>query len=385
MSHAPPPPGRPPRLAVLLDPRDENAPSMDLSGEQLVDALHDWPAEVDVSPVQLRMPRLARSIPRVGSRHAALNADRLIGRFLAAEVSTLNARRGHDLFHVVDHVYAHLVRALPAGRAGVYCHDLDAFRSVLQPTEYPKPAWFRRMTMATLRGVEQAAVVFHSTRAVGAELLAHSVVDPARLVHAPYGVGTEFGPVPGARDPHVLQVAGTCGSPYLLHVGSALPRKRIDVLLDVFARVRRSHPGLLLVQQGAAFDEPLRAQVDRLGLADAIRQPSRLDRAGLAVLYRNAAAVLVTSESEGFGLPVIEALACAAPVVASDIPVLREVGGDACTYCPVGNLDQWAEDVLRVITGGAAPPTTARLAQAARYTWTAHARTVLDSYRPLAS
>ena len=385
MSPGDPPPRRPPRLAVLLDPRDEDAPSMDLSGEQLVETLRAWPDEVEVSPFQLRMPRLARAVPRVGQRHAALNADRLIGRFLTAEMTALYARRRHDLFHVVDHVYAHLVLALPAGRAGVYCHDLDAFRSVLQPAEYPKPAWFRTMTMATLRGVERAAVVFHSTEAVGAELLAHDVVEPARLVHAPYGVGAEFGPVPGPADRRALELADTGGAPYLLHVGSALPRKRIDVLLEVFAQVRSHDPDLLLVQQGASFDQQLRAHVGRLGLADAIRQPPRQDRNGLAALYRNAAAVLVTSESEGFGLPVIEALACGALVVASDIPVLREVGGEACLYCPVGDVRVWATQVVDALAGDAAPPLSTRLTQAAGYSWTNHARIVLDAYRRLVS
>jgi glycosyltransferase involved in cell wall biosynthesis len=94
--------------------------------------------------------------------------------------------------------------------------------------------------------------------------------------------------------------------------------------------------------------------------------------------------VLVTSEAEGFGLPVIEALACGAPVVASDLPVLREVGGDAVTYAPVGNLGAWTEAVHRVLAS--AEPDTGRSQRVARgrgYSWTNHARIILDTYRRL--
>ena len=121
--------------------------------------------------------------------------------------------------------------------------------------------------------------------------------------------------------------------------------------------------------------------MEALGLGDALLQPPRQERPTLAGLYRRARAVLVTSEAEGFGLPVIEALACGAPVVASDLPVLREVGADTCAYCPVGEVPAWVETVDALLTGRQPPPPReARLARAARFTWTAHARTVLDAY-----
>jgi glycosyltransferase involved in cell wall biosynthesis len=137
----------------------------------------------------------------------------------------------------------------------------------------------------------------------------------------------------------------------------------------------------MLVQQGGALSPAQREQVERLGLGDALVQPPRQERPTLAGLYRQARAVLVPSEAEGFGLPVIEALACGAPVVASDLPVLREVGADACTYAPVGDVATWTDAVDALLTGRQPPPPRAeRLARAARFTWTAHARTVLDAY-----
>ena len=58
---------------------------------------------------------------------------------------------------------------------------------------------------------------------------------------------------------------------------------------------------------------------------------------------------MLPSDAEGFGLPIIEALACGAPVIASDLPVLREVGGDAVRYCAVGDVDAWSSAIVDVI------------------------------------
>lgn len=371
------------RLALLMDPREEGWPSMDLVGEALLEGLAAHPSEVHVTAVRPDMPAVLRRLPRAGARNAAFNADRLLTRFGLYPGRALLARSRYDAFHVVDHTYAQLVHALPASRTGVYCHDLDAFRSVLEPQREPRPAWFRAMARAQLAGLERAAIVFHSTQAVRTELLAHGVVPESRLVWAPYGVSPEYRPepTPGTPDASEAVLTPLGGRPYLLHVGSAIPRKRLDVLFAVFAALRARSPELRLVQQGGALNDTQRAQVEALGIGDALLQPPRQERATLAGLYRRATAVLVTSEAEGFGLPVIEALACGAPVVASDLPVLREVGAEACTYCPVGDVPAWVESVAALLAGHDAQPSReARLTRASHFTWAAHARTVLDAY-----
>jgi glycosyltransferase involved in cell wall biosynthesis len=237
------------------------------------------------------------------------------------------------------------------------------------------------MARTTLLGLERAAIVFHGTQAVHAELLAHGVVDPSRLVWAPPGVSPEFRPESSPGDTSESVLAPLGGRPYLLHVGSSIPRKRLDVLFAVFATLRARHPELRLVQQGGALSPTQREQVERLGIGDALLQPPKLDRATLAGLYRGARAVLVPSEAEGFGLPVIEALACGAPVVASALPVLREVGDTACLYCPMGDVGAWVETLDALLVGRQLPPDRlARLERARRFTWQAHTHTVLEAY-----
>src|SRR5262249_49053853 len=158
----------------------------------------------------------------------------------------------------------------------------------------------------------------------------------ARLVHAPNGVAPEF--QPDARPGDLAVLPEIDGRLFLLHVGSCIPRKRIDVLLDLFAAVCSRRPDLRLGQVGGDWTAPQRQQIARLGVGTVVHQVRGVSRGDLAALYRRAAAVLLPSDAEGFGLPVIEGLACGTAVVASDILPLREVGGDAVAYCPVGDL-----------------------------------------------
>jgi glycosyltransferase involved in cell wall biosynthesis len=83
-------------------------------------------------------------------------------------------------------------------------------------------------------------------------------------------------------------------------------------------------------------------------------------------------------------LPLIESLACGATVIASDIPVLREVGGEAAIYRPVANVSDWVDAIMRTLSDpGFAPPRDLRLSQAARYTWKEHARVIGEAYLSL--
>ena len=356
---------------------------MDLCAEMLLghlDAASDGllHAEGICPPFRHRFSRL----PLFGGRRSAFNADRLLNRHFDYPAYLTRVRRGHagfDAFHVVDHSYAQLVHALPPDRTGAYLHDLDAFRSLLEPQRELRPRWYRLMMRRVLTGLQKAKLVFYSTQAVRAQVERHGLLDPARLVYAPYGVCPEF--TAEEPEPPPKLPAGIEGGPFLLHVGSCNPRKRIDVLLDVFAAVRARRPELRLVKVGGQWAEEHRRRIDRLGLAPALHHLHGIDRLTLAALYRRAALVLQPSEAEGFGIPVAEALACGAAVVASDLPVLREVGGDVAVYCPIGDVSAWCDTVTRLLDSPAsAPPRPARVAHAARFSWAAQAQTIASAY-----
>jgi glycosyltransferase involved in cell wall biosynthesis len=374
-----------PRLAVLTDFPDEAWPSMDLCGEMLLAHLpRDGPLAVEAARLCPPFRRLATRLPAIGRRHAALNADRLLNRFVHFPSYAGRLAGRSDLFHIADHTYAQLAHVLPAGRAGVYCHDLDAFRCLLDPARDPRPRWFRALARRVRTGLEKAAVVFHNSASVGQQIVQSGLVPRDRLVSAPLGVAPEFVPCPSQPSVEARWLASLDGRPYVAHVGSCIPRKRVDVLLDVVSAIRAKVPDLRLVKVGGEWSADNRERIARLGLADAITHISGLARAELAEVYRRSAVVVIPSEAEGFGLPMIEALACGAAVVASDIPALREAGGPAAVYMPVGDVGAWAEAVAKVLTDpAAAPPRAGRQAWASRFSWAAHAETIARAYHRL--
>jgi hypothetical protein len=240
-----------PTLGVLCDYPEEGWPSMDLCAEMLIRHLGEH-GTVRPARVCPSFRRLTTGLPILGRRDAASNADRLLNRFILFPRYARRSAPRFDLFHVVDHTYAQLVHALPAGRTGVYCHDLDAFRCLLDTAADPRPRWFRALARRILTGLQKAAVVFHSTTAVGEQINRAGLVPPDRLVLAPMGSHPSSAPTRRAlgRAPLARRLGG---GPWVLHVGSCIPRKRIDVLLDVFAGLRRAVPGVRLVKVGGEW------------------------------------------------------------------------------------------------------------------------------------
>lgn len=328
-------------------------------------------------------PIFHRRFQQISATRRAFNADRLINRFWDYPRFVRAKRPTFDLFHVCDHSYAQLVHELPHERTGVYCHDIDAFRCLTEPRRHPRPFWFRRMTRRILNGLQKAAVVFHSTISVRAEIEHFQLVDPNRLIHAPYGIAEEFASTGSVVDlpPILKQTTQHC---FLLHVGSCIPRKRIDVLLEMFARVAARDDSLRLIQVGGEWSAEQAAMIRRLGIERQLVQTRGIDRTTLAALYRSAAIVVQPSEAEGFGLPIVEAMACGAAVIASDLPVFRELAGDAILYCPVGSIDAWSTTIQRVLDDpSSAPPLETRLERASRFSWSRHAATIANAYLSL--
>lgn len=328
-------------------------------------------------PYRWRMQHL----PGLEHRKVTHNVDRLLNRFYDYPRHVRRECQRFDLFHLCDHSYAQLAGKLPHGRMGVMCHDLDVFRSVLEPAAEPRPWWFQQMTWRILAGFRRAAVVFYTTDHVRSQIEQHRLIDSERLVQAPLGIAPEFLHDPGHAAESLPD--GICG-PYLLHVGSCIPRKRIDILLRVFAGVRSLRPDVRLVKVGGPWTPEQQQLLRELGVADAITVLQGVSRETLAQLYRQAAVTLVPSDREGFGLPVIEALACGSPVLANSIPPLKEGGGQAAEYRTIDDISGWVQDVIRLLDHPeTAPPLAERQSRGRSFSWQRHAAIIAQAYQQL--
>jgi glycosyltransferase involved in cell wall biosynthesis len=358
------------RVAVCADFREEGWPSMDRVADRLLTCLsRDHAGIVDATPV---CPPFRRRATRWWAGHASSNVDRALNRLVDYPRHVHTLASAYDVFHVIDHSYAQLVHRLPPARTVVTCHDLDTFRSVLQPRRDPRSLLFKAMTRHILEGLRRAALVTCDTAAVRDEFVARGLAPATRVVVVPVGVGEEFrpDPDPDADSDAARLIGAPAGAIEILHVGSSTPRKRVDAVLRCLADVGRQVAAAHLVRVGGPFTPGQESLALELGVRDRVSVLPTLDDRTLAAVYRRAAIVVLPSEREGFGLPVIEALACGTPVVASDLPVLREVGGTAPEYRPVGDRAAWAEAVLGLIRERLQHPDALAARRARGVAWT---------------
>ena len=379
------------RVAVVADMAEERWPSMDLVADMLVQ--HLARDHRDAVTVQLLRPPMQRRFSAAGStRGRRFSADRLLNRFADYPRLLRRVHEQFDVFHVIDHSYAQLVHALPASRTVVTCHDLDTFRAVLEPDAENRSLPFRVMTRRILSGLERAGHIACDTEATRDGLVGRAGIDASRTSVVHNGPHPSCTPrAETTADAEAARLLGRHQGIDLLHVGSTIARKRIDTLLRVFAAVHRAHPGARLVRAGGPFTAEQRALARRLGIDGAIVVLPFLDRSTLAAVYRHCAVLLLPSEREGFGLPVLEALACGTPVIASDIDAIREVGGAAALYCAPDDLECWATTVVRALQERAGNPArwaerrTQGIARAAVFSWSRYAAQVVPLYQRLAS
>jgi glycosyltransferase involved in cell wall biosynthesis len=193
-------------------------------------------------------------------------------------------------------------------------------------------------------------------------VVARLEVDPARIRVVPHGLDHErFWPGDGEREP------------FLVYPARPWPHKNHSMLFAALEQVRRSRPDLELVLTGADVDGPTPEGVRRLGAVSA---------GEVASLYRRASALVFPSLYEGFGWPVLEAMASGCPVAVARGNAAEELAGDAGVLFDARSVDDVAAGILRVLDEGL-DLVERGLARAAEYSWELCARAHEDVYRDL--
>jgi glycosyltransferase involved in cell wall biosynthesis len=262
------------------------------------------------------------------------------------------------------------------GAAGVVTiHDLSYLRH--PETVSSASARYRELVPASLR---RAAIVLADSHALAEEIAAEYGLAADRVRAVPLGVDPAwFGASP--QPPAELALPER----YLLFVGTLEPRKNLATLLTAFRRLRETDPSTPpLVLAGPPGWGPA---LDTAGLSEAdVRQLGYLEPSALRSVVAGAAALCYPSLYEGFGLPPLEALAAGTPVVASDIPALREVLGGAgagVRFFPARDADALAEAMRVTITDPSDP--ASGIAHARTFTWVRTASFTAMAYRDAVS
>jgi glycosyltransferase involved in cell wall biosynthesis len=207
-------------------------------------------------------------------------------------------------------------------------------------------------------------------RFYGAELPAEAIL--------PHGVGAQFFSLAGRPRPPGVDLPDR----YILHVGARRPHKNQRVLVQALSALRASHPdlGLVLIgQPDPRFPDQVGELVQALGLSDHVRRYAHADDEVLLDLYANAAVFAYPSLVEGFGMPLLEAMAAGLPVVASDAEAVQEVASDGALIVPALTADRWAQALDQVLSDPHSAQGLRERARAvaARHTWARSAERTL--------
>lgn len=255
--------------------------------------------------------------------------------------------RSFDRVHIADHSNAFYAYFCPRGRCVITCHDLLAVRGAFGDAKAacdasPIGIWLQRLIMAGLRRADAVAFVSQATFHDFQVLIGSS--RGQRLAVIPSPLNASFNPDPSAFSLTTAE-EGQCPShPYLLMVGSALPRKNRGLALQLLERLGETSP-YAVVLAGAPLTETEKTFRFTHPLGNRLLSIPFPSHGLLNRLYCKAHALLFPSFSEGFGWPLIEAQTCRCPVIASSTTSIPEVAGEGALYADPSDVATFAEHV----------------------------------------
>lgn len=286
-----------------------------------------------------------------------------------------------DIYHILDHSYAHLLSRLPARKTIVTCHDLMPLM-----VEGYQRSWGGKLSLASFRHsvsyLLKARHVITDSVATQKALMEMLSLPEENITVVPLGVDEIF--CPGKNAPNINEPKG---SGYLLQVGAtAEPYKNTMNILRAFSLLLKNRGiSVKLVKTGKAYTKEQQNYIENEGLAPYIRYLGFVERKELPGVFQKASVLLMPSLYEGFGMPLLEAMACGVPVVTSSRGSIPEVAGEVAVYVnPLDPMDiaRGIEKVLnnRIFRQGLI---TKGLLRSKAFTWERTAEETFMVYRKI--
>lgn len=301
-------------------------------------------------------------ILRLARRHAIARVPpilltRMLRRALPRRVAYVNV--GHS--NLTQRVLGAL-RAVDAHIA-VMIHDVI-------PLEFPD---YQR------DGTVPAFAAMIARVGAAADLVIYNSNDTKRKAEAqwrapPVSIVSHLGTKTTSPAPDEIPKGTLMRPPFFICIGTIEPRKNHAFLLDVWAEMGPDAPGLIIAGGRGWKNEAVFARLDALSPDGPVREVAGLSDGALAALMDQCAGVLFATHAEGFGMPAAEAVARGVPVIANDLPVLREILGDIPIYASVSDRYLWIEAIKELADGWPNAPKQTPFTPA---TWDAHFKTVL--------
>jgi len=246
-------------------------------------------------------------------------------------------------------------------------------------TPLTHPEWHRRKTIAAFvpwieRTLERAANVIAVSQATAREISARFPEVGRKITVVSHGVDPSFSAEGSPEEAAAVRREHVDGRPFILSFATLEPRKNLGALVAACERLWRERPERpdLLLAGGAGWKSaPLLAAIERSPFRERIHRTGYVAAEAVPSLFRAAEAFCYPSHAEGFGLPVLEAMACGTPAVISTAPALLELAGDAALSAPPGEESTLAEALASVLEDREIRQRCRErgLARASQFTW----------------
>jgi len=256
----------------------------------------------------------------------------------------------------------------------IVVHDVLPLRF---PTEYPRQQYyFRYLVPAMLRRARAVVTVSQHTKE---DILTFYGIDAGQIHVVPNGYDVDSFSV--GHESQEIRAKYGLGA-YLLYVGNLLPHKNLQALMSAFALISMRYSQTLVIagRRDPRYYPSLEAQTRTLGIQARVRFLDYVPAKDLPALYAGAEVFVLPSLYEGFGLPVLEAMACGTPVIASRTSSIPEVAGDAAILIDPRNVHELST-AMEAVLGDAEMREAMRrkgLARAAQFSWSRMAMTILN-------
>jgi glycosyltransferase involved in cell wall biosynthesis len=266
-------------------------------------------------------------------------------------------------------VPAHVLPLLHPRRSVVTVHDLGYLHYPQAHTRWAR--WY--LQWSTSYNVRAAGHIIADSESTRLDLIKRCQAPPTKISVIYPGYNPSFAPVRDEARPAAIRERYQIPGAYIVYVGTLQPRKNLSRLLDAFATLAKQGREVHLVIAGKKgwLYEPLFAQVRQLGLEGLVHFTGYVPQEDLPTLISAARVFVLPSLYEGFGFPVLEAMACGTPVVCSNVASLPEVAGEAAILVSPHDTTQLVQALSRVLDDAQLRHELAQkgLQQVTRFSW----------------
>lgn len=330
--------------------------SMNRFAEMLADGFHSKGIETEIwKPVVFFAKPFQITTSGIGKWLGYIDKWILFPLILKWRLTKSKFKSSKVKFHVCDHSNSPYLPYLPKDKTVITCHDVLAIRGAMGYKDAYCPASrtgkiLQQWILNNLVKAKKLVSVSHFSLNQLKELAAPISLENKKWIVIHNAFNADFEPISEEESQKLLsEVNMPIDKPYILHVGSALPRKNRDLLLKMVVELGDKWEGYICFA-GKAINESLMQEIKRLGLTARVKSIVRPSHKQLVALYSACEAFIFPSLSEGFGWPLIEAQACGTPVIASNLEPMPEVSGNTAIHVNPHDAKGFAKALLSLNT-----------------------------------